>query len=171
MVPFTLESQEKKGIDGGSPATSSEVSCPALAFPVGPPSPLRKPGHMNGNGNHHTFEEAVRKWIAGRQVNIYLKQRRKPLTYLTVCSISNAVWVCRWNGSTHLIPARSISYLRFPPDSDPYDHTEHPLHKTVKTGLRRTGTPAPVGIPAGLKDRDALHIGDLLGTLAPKKGG
>lgn len=126
---------------------------------------------MNGNGSKRTFGQAVAKWIGGRQVSIYLKNRPKPLTGLTVCSISPAVWVCRWNGSTHLIPTHNISYLRFPPDQDPYDHPDHPLHETVKTGLRRTGRPAPVGIPDGLKRGDSLPIGDFLSGLQPQKGG
>lgn len=123
------------------------------------------------NGKHPSFSQAVGKWIIGRQVAIYLQGRKSPLTGLTVCSVSEAVWVCRWNGSTHLIPTVHIRYLRFPPGRDPYDHPEHPLHETVKTGLRRTGRPAPVGIPDGLKRGDSLPIGDWLSGLQPQKGG
>lgn len=125
---------------------------------------------MNNNGKPHTFERAVATWILNRQVSIYLKARQKPLTGLTVCSISEAVWVCRWNGSTHLVPTKNISYLRFPPGSDPYDHPRHPLHETVKTRLRRTGRSAPVGIPPGLKRGDAMPMTDLLRGFIPQEG-
>ena len=124
--------------------------------------PLNKP---------RTFETAVTKWIQGRQVSIYVHHRKSPLTGLTVCSMNEAVWVCRWNGSTHLIPTREISYLRFPPGGDPYDHPDHPLHPTVRTGLKRTGRAAPVGIPPGLKQGDALSLGDILEPLMAQKGG
>jgi len=126
---------------------------------------------MTNNGKHRTYTQAVGKWILGRQVSIYLQGRKSPLTGLTVCSLSEAVWVCRWNGSTHLIPTVHIRYLRFPPGSDPYDHPRHPLHETVKTGLRRTGRSAPVGIPPGLKRGDAMPITDLLRGFMPQKGG
>jgi len=122
------------------------------------------------NGKHPSFSQAVTKWTLGRQVSIYLKHRQKPLTGLTVCSISPAVWICRWNGSTHLIPTANISFVRFPPGSDPYDHAEHPLHNTVATGLRRTGRKAPVGIPDGLKDPDAIPVGEILRELVRRKG-
>lgn len=122
------------------------------------------------NGKHPTYTQAVGKWIIGRQVGIYLQGRKSPITGLTVCSVSEAVWVCRWNGSTHLIPTVHIRYVRFAPGRDPYDHPQHPLHETVKTGLRRTGRPAPVGIPDGLKQGDSLPIGDWLSGLQPQKG-
>jgi len=125
---------------------------------------------MSNNGKHPTFAQAVGKWVLGRQVNLYLFGRQKPLTGLTVCSISEAVWVCRWNGSTHLVPTKNISYLRFAPDSDPYDHPQHPLHETVKTRLRRTGRHSSVGIPPGLKRGDAMPFGDLLRGFMPQKG-
>ena len=122
------------------------------------------------NGKPRSFTQAVAKWIRGRQVNIYVLGRAKPLTNLTVCSISDAVWVCRWNGSTHLIPPHKIIFIRWPPGRDPYDHPDHPLHETVKTGLRRTGRAAPVGIPDGLKRGDAMPMADLLSGLQPQKG-
>lgn len=74
---------------------------------------------------------AVRSWIIGQQISVYLRGRDKPMTELTVCAVYPSVLIARANSSTHLIPAQAIITIRYMPDSEPGRNVQHPLHHKV----------------------------------------
>jgi len=104
---------------------------------------------MTNNNHSPDFARAVAPWIRGRQVSIYLRDRQKPMTALTVCAVYPSVIVARWNSSTHLIPNDAIVAIRFAPDCDPTRDRDHPLHTnvTLKTDVQqRRDAPRPTDL-------------------------
>jgi len=123
----------------------------------------------NNNKSVKTFLECVAPWIRGYQIAVYVRGREKPLTGLTVCSVSAGVLVGRWNSSTHLIPLDAIAYIRFAPDCDPCREPTHPLHATVQThrpGDARGQAPAK---PYRFPPADADPISNIIHDLIPQK--
>lgn len=78
------------------------------------------------------LHSAVRPWMLGRQISIYLKARPKPLVNHTLCYIHPSCLVTRWTSSTHIIPIEAIAYLRFMPDSEPCRDIDHPLYEVTR---------------------------------------
>lgn len=120
-----------------------------------------------------TFLDTIRPWIQGEQISLYLEGRVKPVTGVTVCSVSPGVLVGRWNSSTHLIPLDKILYVRFSPDSDPCRRPEHPLHNAVQSHRPQGSRWQPAAKPYVQGDGDANPVSDIiknmrLGTQTPK---
>ena len=116
-----------------------------------------------------TFLDTIRPWIHGEQISIYLEGRIKPVTGVTVCSVSADVLIGRWNSSTHLIPLDKILYVRFAPDSDPCRRPEHPLHNTVQSHRPRDSRWQPPAKPYRQTNADGVVVGDIIKDLIPSK--
>lgn len=116
-----------------------------------------------------TFLDTIRPWIQGEQISIYLQGRIKPVTGVTVCSVSADVLVGRWNSSTHLIPVDKILYVRFAPDSDPCRRPEHPLHNTVQSRRPQGSHWQPPAKPYVNSQLGATPVGAIIDSMLPGK--
>lgn len=90
-----------------------------------------------------TFLTEIAPWIRGKKLAIYLVGRNAPITGLTVKHVGRTALVARWNSSTHLVPLRSIAFIRFAPDCDPCRDSKHPLAPCVNS--RRPARRGPTG--------------------------
>lgn len=117
---------------------------------------------MNEKHPAKSFLDSIKPWIQGEQISVYLQGRVKPVTGVTVCSVSSGVLVGRWNSSTHLIPLDKILYVRFAPDSDPCRRPEHPLHNTVQSHRPQRSHWQPPAKPYRQQDADVARIGNII---------
>jgi len=127
---------------------------------------------MSPNKNSKTYLDSIKPWIQGEQISLYLWGRVKPVTGVTVCSVSSDVLIGRWNSSTHLIAGDKILYIRFGPDSDPCRRPDHPLHNAVQSHRPQGSHWQPPAKPYKQHDADSAVVGDIIGkmNLPARKG-
>lgn len=119
----------------------------------------------NNNKTPKTFLDRIKPWIQGEQISVYLQGRAKPVSGVTVCSVSSDVLIGRWNSSTHLIPLEAIAYIRFAPDSDPCRRPQHPLHDLVQSHRPQGSLWQPPSKPYFRVEGDVKGVGDIIGNM------